>query len=67
MSVCTIQQSRRVEKCRPDVPQDLDLYTPFILNYAWPSASPVGPRRSLCEQLGDLGVGVEEIDTVLFR
>ncbi|KAF5009336.1 hypothetical protein FDECE_4434 [Fusarium decemcellulare] len=48
------------------ISNDRDLYTPFILNYHWPSCNPVGPRRSLVDQLGDLGVKPGEIDTVIF-
>ncbi|KAH7133867.1 beta-lactamase-like protein [Dactylonectria macrodidyma] len=48
------------------ISDDRNLYTPFVLNYHWPSCNPVGPRRCLVDQLADLGVRSEEIDTIIF-
>ncbi|WAO95250.1 Lactamase-B domain-containing protein [Fusarium falciforme] len=48
------------------ISNDRELYTPFVLNFHWPSCNPVGPRRSLVNQLADLGVASEQIDTVIF-
>ncbi|KAJ2901598.1 hypothetical protein MKZ38_001618 [Zalerion maritima] len=48
------------------ISNDSTLYTPFVLNYHFPSCNPVGPRCPLADQLGKLGVGAEDIDTVIF-
>ncbi|KAI0123380.1 beta-lactamase-like protein [Xylariales sp. AK1849] len=48
------------------ISDDRNLYTPFILNYHWPSCNPVGPRRRLVDQLADLDVAAETIDAVIF-
>ncbi|KAF2850845.1 hypothetical protein T440DRAFT_499002 [Plenodomus tracheiphilus IPT5] len=45
---------------------DTERYMPFVLQNQFPRATPVGPRRSLDEQLKERGIKVDEIDTVIF-
>ncbi|KAL6405168.1 hypothetical protein AUP68_12012 [Ilyonectria robusta] len=46
--------------------EDHNDYTPFIVNYHFPSCNPVGPRISLVDQLKALDIEPEAIDAVLF-
>ncbi|VUC37335.1 unnamed protein product [Clonostachys rosea] len=45
---------------------DHDVYTPWVRKFMLPKANIVGPRKSLRQQLNELGVSADQIDSVVF-